>query len=306
MAANRGSTTSLLAIAEVTPGVTPATPAMLELPLVSFSPRGAWGVIRSNAIRNNPFPDKILNGSKSQDIGVEWEMGREHDLLLETFMGAPFTTDSLKFTDALKTLTVESRAGGGSSLFDHFLGFHLTTLGISVSASDTAPVQCTASGRAFSSTLDDAATIAGSVVAAGVTDPFTFIDANLTLNSILTPIVSGSINLERVVNPLNEIGFDEPSEYVPDSATVTGTMTVAYRDNVQSGIFEDFLNVPQVYKFGGAGGAVSRTLTIPQTKFVSFGRAINGRGVRLQEINWEAQYDAASGTIATFTRDNTP
>lgn len=305
MAAQRGSTTTLLGIAEVTPGTTPATPAMQELPVVSFTPRGSYAVIRSNAIRSNPFPDKILNGALTWETGVEWEMGQDHDGLLELFMGAAFATDVLKFTDALKTMTLESRAGGSSSLFDHFLGFHLTTLGISVSASDTAPIQMTGGGRAFHATLDDAATIAASVVPAGTNDPFTFIGANLLLNSVATKIVSGTINLERAVNPLNEIGDDEPSEYVPDLCTATGTMTVAYRDGAQSALFENFTNVPQEYTFGSADGTKNRKLVLPQTKFVSFGRAINGRGVRLQEINWEAQYDPTSTTIATFTRDDT-
>lgn len=305
MAALRGSTASIIAIKEVTPGVTPSTPTMVELPLVSLTPRGSYNVIRSNTIRGNPFPDKILNGALTQEVGIEWELGRDHDILLETFMGAAFASDALKFTDAFKTLTLEERAGAGSSLFDHWTGFHITTLGISVSASDTSPVQCQAGGRAFHATLDDGATIASAVTAAANNDPFTFVNANLTLNSILTPIVSGSINLERAVNPLFEIGDDEPSEYVPDACTATGTMTVAYRDGVQSSIFEGFTNVPQAYVFGSADGTKSRTLTLPETKFVSFGRSISGRGVRLQEINWEAQYNPASTTICTFTRDET-
>lgn len=305
MSALRGSTTSLLAIAETVAGVTPSTPAMKELPLVSFTPRGQYGVLRSNAIRGNPFPDKILNGTRTWEFGMEWEMGRDHDILLETFMGGPFTSDELKFQDALKTLSIEHRAGGGSNLFDHFLGAHMTTLSIGVSASDTAPISMSASCRAFSGTLDDAATIAGSVVAAGTNDPFTFINASVNINSIATKIVSGTINLERAVNPLNEVGDDEPSEYVPDLVTATGTMTVAYRDNVQSTLFESFANVPQVYVFGDAAGTKSRTLTLPATKYVSFGKATSGRGVRMQEINWEAQFDPTSGTIATFTRDDT-
>lgn len=305
MPANRGSTTSILAIAETTPGVTPTDPAMEELPLVSFTPRGSYNVVRSNAIRAHPFPDKILEGAVTTEFGLEFELGRDHDLLWETFLGVDFASDAAKFTDALKTLSIEKRTGAGSSLFDHFLGSHFNSASVSVSANDTAPVQVTFNGRSLATTWDDAASIADSDVAAGTNDPFTFAGGELTLNSVATKIISGTINLERAIDPLYEVGDVDPTEYIPGACTATGTMTVAYRDGAQSALFESFANAPQVYVFKSKDASKSRTFTFPQTKFVSFGRGVSGRGVITQEINWEAQFDSGSATIMTMSRDET-
>lgn len=306
MAVYRGSTINLLGIAETVAGTTPATPNMKELPLVSFNPRQSKNVIRSNAIRSHPFVDKILNGANMWELGINWELGRDHDLLIETFLGASFSTDTAKFTDALKTLSLEKQQGGGSSLFDHYLGAFLTSLSISVSGSDTAPVAMTASGRAFSGSWDDPATIATSTTSAGNNDPFTFIGATVEFDDVATKVVSATINLERAVDPLMELGDDDPSEYVPGLCTATGTTTIAYRDGNQSARIEGFTNVKQEYNFGSADGVYGRSWAFPETKFVGFGRSTEDRGVVVQEINWEAQYNVADGTVMSVTRDETP
>lgn len=306
MAVYRGSTIKLLGIAETVPGTTPTTPAMKELPLVSFSPRQSKNVIRSNAIRSHPFVDKILNGSNLWEIGVNWELSRDHDLLIETFLGANFATDVAKFSDVLKTLSLEKQQGAGSSLFDHYLGFFLTSLSISVSGNDTAPVAMSASGRAFSGSWDDPATIAGSIVPAGNNDPFTFIGATVEFDDVATKVVSATINLERAVDPLMELGDDDPSEFVPGLCTATGTTTIAYRNGDQSARIEGFTNVKQEYIFGSANAVYNRAFAFPETKFVGFGRATEDRGVVLQEVNWEAQYKVADTTVLTVTRDETP
>lgn len=306
MAVNRGSTTQLLAIAEATPGTTPATPTMLALPIVSFTPRQSKNIIRSNAIRNHPFVDKVLNGANAWEIGLNWELGRDHDILIETFLGASFASDSAKFTDALKTLTLEKRAGSTPNLYDHYLGFFINTLTISVSGNDTAPVAMSASGAAFSGTWDDPASIATAVTPAGANDPFVFIDATVELDDVETKVVSATINLERAVDPLLELGSADPSEYIPGLCTATGTLTIAYRDGAQSARIESFANVKQEYIFGSADGDYNRSFLFPETKFVGFGRPVEDRGVILQEINWEAQYVPADGTVMSVTRDETP
>ncbi len=304
MSAHRGSQQTLLAIAEVTSGVTPATPTMKEIPIVNFSRRSAKGVLRSEQIRAHPFVDKMLEGLNTHEIGVDWELQPEvHDFLLETIFGAAITTKALPFVDALKTLSTESRSGGTSGLFDHFLGTYLNRLSVTASAADNAPVRCSASGMALTGTLDDAATIATAVTAAANPDPYTFADASLTVLTVATPVVSGNFALERAVDPLNVWGQRTAREHVPGAVTATGTVTVPYDDGAQSATFEGFIDAPLVFTFAAQGGATFRKFTFPKTKFVSFGRQINDRGVVLQEINWEAYRDATSGTVVTMTTE---
>lgn len=304
MVAHRGSQQTLLAIAEVTPGVTPATPVMKETPIVSFSRRSAKGVLRSEQIRSHPFVDKMLEGLSTHEIGIDWELQPVvHDYLLETVFGGTITAKALAFADALKTLSIESRSGGTVGLFDHFLGTYLNRLTITASASDTAPVKMSASGMALTGTLDDAATIATSVTAATNPDPYVFADATLTVDAVATSVVSGSLTFERQVDPLNVWGQRTAREYVPGAVTGSYTITVPYDDGVQSAMYEGFIDAPLVFTFAAKGGATFRKFTLPKTKFISFGRQINDRGVVLQEINGEAYLDSTTSTICTMTTE---
>lgn len=301
MVAHRGSQQTLLAIAEVTPGVTPATPVMKEIPITNFSRRSSKGVLRSEQIRAHPYVDKMLEGLNTHEIGIDWELQPAvHDFLLETVFGASITTKALAYADVLKTLSTESRSGGTSGLFDHFLGLYLNRITFTAAASDTAPVKVSTTGMALTGTLDDATTVASSVTAAANPDPYVFADATLNLLATPTSVVSGNFTIERAVDPLNVWGQRTAREYVPGAVTASGTSTIPYDDATQSTVFEAFTDVPQVYKFAAKGGGTFRQFTFPKTKFVSFGRQIQDRGVILQEINWEAYYDSTSGTICTM------
>lgn len=297
----RGSTHKLVVIREATYGTTPATPTMLEMPVVSFSKRSTQSVLKSEQLRSHPFVDKMLQGRFMHEIGVDWELQNAvHDVLLETVFGVAIAAKAAKFTDAILGLTMESQAGGTSSKFDQFVGSYLNKLTISAAASDTAPVRCSASGMALTGTLDAAATIATAVTAAANNDPFTFADASLTANAANTAVVSGTINFERQVDPLQLWNSRNPREFVPGAVTGSGTIVVPYDDGVQSGIVTGFTDAALVFKFAAQGAATYRQFTFPKTKFVSLGRQINTRAGIMQEINWESYYDSTSGTICTL------
>ena len=302
MAVTRGSTATLLAIAEVTSGVTPTTPAMLELPYVNWNPQSAITVMTSEQIRSHPYDDKLLDGRFAHTIGLDFEMQNGvHDMLYESMFGGAFTAKALAFADALKTMTIEERVGGGSSLFNQFTGAYLNKMTITAAGSDTAPVKVTSSGMARVGTLDAAATIAGSVVAAANVDPFIFADATLTTNAGATAVASGTINLERQVDPLMLWGSRIERENIPGAVKATMSLTVPYDTNAQSTLVKNFTDAALIFNFASKGGTEFRRLTFPKTKFISLGRPINSRGGRMQEINVQAYYDSTSGTICTMT-----
>lgn len=301
MTAIRGSTHKLVTIKEVTYGVTPTTPTMLEMPLTSWSPQDAQSVMRSAQIRSHPYTDKMIKGTFSHAISTGWELqDAVHDSLFETIFGGTITTKALKFADAIKSITAESQAGQGS-LFDQFSGFYLNHLEVTASASDTAPVAVTATGTAKVGTLDASATIASTVTAAANNDPFVFQDASLTVASVATDVVSGNFVLDRAVDPLNIWNSRTAREYVPGAVTATGQITVPYDDSSQSTLLSGFTDAALVFKFGNIGASAFRQFTFPKCKYVSLGRGVTSRGVRLQQINWEAYYDPSSTTICTMT-----
>lgn len=308
MAVQRGSTAQITAVKEVTSGTTPATPTMIELPVVSFTPNVSNSVIASEQIRGHPFRDQLINGRLVHEFGMEIELGgATHDTLLETFLGGTITTKALKFLDVLKSLTIEEKVAAG--VFNQWTYACFSSMSISASANDTAPVKISMSGMARAGTLDAASTLATAVTAAPGTQPFSFIGAGASLAGNATPIGSGTLNFERQIDPLMLLGSALPREYVPGAATLTGSMTIPY-DDAGNGLgatisskVTGFTDTAQVWTFGNDAVTAFRRFTIPKTKFSSLGRALSDRGMRMQEVNWEAIYDSSSATVTTMSTE---
>lgn len=303
--ANRGSTNKIAAIKESVFGTTPATPVGLEVPIVNYQPKDSQTPMKSAQIRTHPFVDRILQGRFMHELGIDWELQpANQDFLLETWFGSAIATKTMKILDALKSVTLESNVGGGSSLFNQYVGFYLGKLSLSCSATDTTPIKITASGVAKTATLDAGATVFTSVTAAANNDPYVFGDATLTVNATATDVVTGNVDFERQVDPLMVWGNRNPREFVPSDVTASGTLTIPYDAGTQGGLVSNWTTCALVMKFASAtGSSTFRQFTIPSTKFESLGRQVSNRGVILQEINYEAFYDSASTTICTLTTE---
>lgn len=308
MSVQRGSTAQVTVIKEVTNGTTPATPTMQEIPVVNFSPNTSTTVIRSDQIRAHPFADKLINGRIIHEGSFEVEAATAvHDPLIETFLGGTITAKALKFLDALKSMTVEEKVSTG--VFNQWTYMTLPSMSITASADDTAPIKMNFTSQARVGTLDAAATLATAVTPAADNVPYIFAGATATIDGNLMPIGSGTLNFERQIDPLMLLGSRLPREFVPGAATLTGSMTIPY-DNTGFGVGSaisakvmNFTDTPQVWKFADEAGTAFRQFTIPKTKFSSLGRALSDRGMRMQEVNWEAVYDNSSATVATLATE---
>jgi hypothetical protein len=304
MAVQRGSTSKLIAIKEATAGVTPTTPTMVEMPYVSFTPKHTQNTLRSEQIRSHPFVDRILQGRFMHEFGLDFELQQTtHDMLLETFFGGAITTKALVLADVLKSLSIEEQVGGGSSLFNQFTYGVFPSLSITAGAGDTTPVKVSMSGMTKTGTLDAGATISSVITAAGSIDPFTFIGASLTVAAGATAVSSGTINLERAIDPLVLWNSADPREFVAGAVTARGSITVPYDTGAQSTLVAAFTSAALVFTFGNVGGTIFRKFTFPKAKLVGLGRPVNGRGARMQEIDWEAFYDTSSSTVCTMTTE---
>jgi hypothetical protein len=308
MAVQRGSTSQIAVIKEVTAGTTPSTPTLLEMPIVQWSPTHTNDVIKSAQIRSHPFVDKMLHGRFLHEFGLDYELqGAVHDTLIETMFGAAISAKSLAFTDALKSLTIEEKVAAGD--FNQFVYGVFSSFGISAAAGDTTPVKITTSGMALTGTLDAAATIATAVTPAANVDPFIFVGAGITVASNITPVGSGSINLTRQIDPLMLLGSRNPREFVPGDVGATGTITIPYDASgfgsgaTVSALVSGFTDAAQVWTFADEAGTTFRRLTLPKTKWTSLGRPLNARGARMQEVNWEAYYNSGTSTVCTMTTE---
>ncbi len=302
MSAARGSKQMLKIIKEVTYGVTPATPTMIELPVNSFNADVAIGLIRSGQIRTHPFVDRLLKGAQKNDLEMTCEMQDDtHDVMLELLTGDTWTSNVVKMKDALIGATFES-AATDLTLFDQYAGTCVRRGEFTFQAAEDALVMSTFGMMAKTGTLDAGVTLASVLTAAPEKDPFVFADASITINGVSRPVSSCTITVERTVDPYYVLGSRVPREYIPSDVTVTGSLTIPYEDSTESARLIGFTNAPLVVVAGDNGAVNSKTFTLPKLKYATMGRRLQGRGIRLQEINWEAHYDSGIASVMSITR----
>lgn len=104
-------------VAEATLGVTPTTPALTKMNVVSSSIDGNISTTVSNQINSNRSDsDQIVTeGSTSGDIGIEWSYS-SFDTFLESALGGTFTTaTSVTGTDISASATDNSISSAGTA-----------------------------------------------------------------------------------------------------------------------------------------------------------------------------------------------
>lgn len=303
MAVKRGSQHRLGIILEAVYGTTPATPALVEVPITRLRKNVSMGAIRSAQIRSHPFLDRMLPGSKTQDleIGAELQYGN-YDIFLQMLAGQAWAANILKMGDALLGATLESRMSGGTALYDQFVGAFVNRIEFSVSAEDDAPVGITIGMAALTSELDSTTTLATTTPAAADVDPFVYTQGLTEINTVSRPVTSITFRAERAVDPLRVIGSAQAREMVPGDFTLTGSLTVPLEDAIDSAILESFASVPIHLRLNQPGGLIYIDFLIHLAKYLSLGRSIEGRGALMQEIEFEAIYSTAQSTVMTITR----
>lgn len=115
-------------VAEVTPGVTPATPQLRNLRMTSESLNTNIATSVSNEIRSDRnVADVIKTGSTAGgDINVEYSFG-EYDELLEAFMQGTWAANVLKNGSTRRSFTIQ-KAFTDKSKYQYFRGCEVTTM----------------------------------------------------------------------------------------------------------------------------------------------------------------------------------
>lgn len=290
----------LKVVKETTYGTTPATPTMLETVLNSFTPTIDINPARSGQIRSHPFLDRLLAGPLGYTFDLDTELQvTNHDSILELLCGADFASSSVKMTDALKGATIES-AHPDTTLFDSFTGFCVTGGDFTFPAQVGGIVTAKYSGMAKSGTLDAGATIATSLTAAALNDPFTFNQAAATVGGSAKAVTSLTISVKRTIDPLYLLGATQPDEYIPSDVTITGQIVIPHRAAAESTRLTAFTEGALVATC--TSGANTLVFTLPKINYMKMGKPVSNRGVILQTIDWEAKYDTSSATVMTISK----
>lgn len=304
-ATSRGSKHKLVSVREVTFGTTPATPAMLETPIMTFQPSVSQTLITSSQIRSHPFVDQIIQGALLTNLTITAELQKTNlDWLMELSAGAAFATGSAKVTDALLSNTIESQHTD-IPLYDVYTGCVVNQMQLTFPAAANGVVTGQWGLIAKAATLDNATAITGeTITGATSTPPFTFIEASVTLGGSSIPVTSGTFTLARQVDPLYLLGATAgaPDEYIPSTVTLTGQLTIPLRSNAQSSIFTGFTANSLVFSAAHPASGGSFTFTIPQVVLGKAARPIQNRGAILQTYDFTAKYDSSSSTAMTIAK----
>jgi hypothetical protein len=131
----------------------------------------------------------------------------------------------VKATDALKGATIESDHTD-NTLLDQFTGFCLTKGDFTFPAQVGGIVTAKYSGMAKTGLLDQGASIATAVTAAGLVDPYMFHQAAVTVGGVAKAVTSLTLSVSRTIDPLYLLGALQPDEYIPSAVTVTGQIVI--------------------------------------------------------------------------------
>lgn len=303
MTSSRGSKHKLTMIKESTFGVTPATPALLEVPVNTFVPTINNTLIRSDQIRTHPFTDRLLQGAQVNDITITNELQKTNlDLLLELMAGQAWSTGATKLVDVLESATIESQHID-TSLYDVYTGCCVKQAQFNFPAAADAKVTVQFDLMAKGAVLDNAAAITGeTITAASNVDPFVFLEAGVTVGGSAVPTTACAFTVTRQIDPLYLLGARQPDEYIPSTVGLTGQLTVPLRDNTMSGYLTGFTAEAFVISATHPSSGGSFTFTIPAAYFGKAGRPVQNRGVILQTFDWEARYDSGTSTVMSLAK----
>lgn len=303
MAVRRGSNSQFLAIAEVTPGVTPATPTMLQLPLTDFTPDITATLIQSDQIRSHPFVDQISSGPVLPSVSFSWELQDDnHDLFFSNFMGANWASNALKLTSNITTMTFEY-GDLSANRYDLYTGVFLNHLEINFPAQADGKVTCTATGMALAVSLSNSASAATTVTPANSNKPMVWENATASVDGTLAAVTNLSITADQAADPFYVLGLSGPREYVSGNVTVGGKISIPLETGA----------VPLAFKMtNGATGALEvdafdagtnfRKFFIPNFRVGHMSRKVGGRGALVSEFDITGMYDSVSTTAFSMTR----
>lgn len=301
MAFAQGSRSQLSIIEEVTFGVTPATPSMVQLPINTHTLELRKSVIESGEIRGDRQVHVSRHGNKSVqgDIAVEMRAD-DFDLLLEGAFFGDFTTGVLKLGTTFKSFTIED-ALLDISRYRTFVGCAVTSLSIDVKPD--AMVMATFGLIGKNGPPASATPLDASVTAASDNEPFDSFSGTISEGGTpIATITSLNLVIENGIAPTMVIGADTPPQLEYGRGKVSGEI-VAYFDAIT--LYNKFVNeTVSDITFSLTDGLTGNTYTfdLPKVKFNSGSMPLQNEQSRLLTMQIQALYNSADGTSLSVTK----
>jgi len=307
MAIAEASQSRLAYVAEVTPGVIPATPSFKTLRLVNENIRLAKQSVVSDELRGDGNVTSIIDVGRSVEGPIAGELSYgTFDDFFEALFRSTWSTNVLKNGIAHKTFAFEKTfEQGATDSFIRYRGCRVNTLDLTLEARQIARVSFGIMG--IGSPTPTSAIITGATYAAPSTTPVlnaaTNVGALAMTGVTATPkIRSLNLSIRSNIYQNDVVGAYEPDSHGLGRFEVSGTMQ-AYFENLDlySAII-DHTDVSLSTTIGAASGS-KYTLALPKLKLMEGSPVIGGNSQAvIMEVPFQAYYDGTSAATATLTR----
>jgi hypothetical protein len=289
---------------EVTYGVTPATPALIELPFTNFSVNLTREEYEDNSIRADRMEVYSISGNRSVDgtIDVNFCHGL-YDSLLESACQNAFSTNVLKTGTTRKSFVLEEQALDIGQ-YRTLSGVFVDKLDVTIPASGVVTAKFSVKAKDQSALTTTTIDSDGTLTAPAFKVPFTdndlvngFVKEGGVAVGYLTSLTF-SIDNSHTGN--FALGSNVVRDFTTGLAKITGTATVTFEDAVMYNKFANGTASSLDVKLGDGTNTVE--FAFPNIKYVGATKTISGQGPVTLQMPFKALKDTTSGSNIVITR----
>jgi tail tube protein len=295
----KGSITRIAYVAESTPGTTPASPAMVDLPYVKFDAE----LVKEHYDDNSVFSDRMERytiagvGKVAGTISANLSYSNFAPLL-ETLCGAAFASDVLKTGTTLKTVTLEKWHPDITKGFV-YTGCFLDKAQIKVPVNNIVTLDGTLAG--YDMTTETSA-LDASTTAPTDEAPFTHLGGTIQEGgSTVAYFSSIDLSVDNTSVAQQVLSEDRPVGYTLGMSKISGQFT-AYLPDVT--LFTKYINgTPTSLQFtleDPDGNALD--FLLPNVTITGIKAPAQGQAPIVQTVTFKANRDATAASNIVITR----
>ena len=301
MAIASGSRHRLAAIAEVTYGTTPTTPAFTTLRHNSCNIGLSKDAVESEEIRGDRQITCFRHGNKSVGGDIEGELVYgEYDSLIEAALCGTWSTDVLKAGTTRRSFTVE-RTFQDITQYMRYTGCEVNTMSISIAPNSMIGVSFGFIGKDQSI----ARTGIASSTYSTLTDTCQFDSFTATINEGGSPIAlvtEMEVTLENGIEPQFVVGSSTTLRPSIGRCNVTGSITVYLEDQAMLTKFQNETESSLDITMTDPDGNTFQ-IEIPKLKYNSGQPDVSGEGSVTVSMDFQAIYDSVDASNIVITRN---
>lgn len=297
----QGSRSRFSIVEEVVYGTTPATPAMLQLPINTHGLKLTKALIEGQEIRSDRMPRHVRHGPRNADgpIVVELRAG-DFDGLLESAFMSDFSSNVLNIGTTPKYFTMED-ALLDVGAYHVYRGMSVSQMSVVIAPGEAVMATFEMMGRDM---VPGTATISGSTqTPSSNNEPFdTFTGTISEGGSPIAYVTRLEFSLNNNLQNVNVIGSNLSYELEYGLAQVTGTVTARFLDNTLLNKFVNETSSSLEVQVDDLTGTNGHTFLFPRIKYTGGELPLANMQGRILSMPFVGLYDSSAGTNLRLTR----